>query len=137
MNRIFLAAVTVLVACQPLETRVEPRAATVDELVAHVRVCAREERWSALYDCLSTRAQDECSRFKFVIGFPTQTVPAPHGYRVRDVVAYGDYDGALEDPANPARAIVFYSYVEPGKPRFDVQILCVKEGGAWHVDGPK
>lgn len=126
-----------LAACVPFAARVEVRDSSPEELVAKVRQAARDEEWGQIYDRLTDHAQDGVvSRIAFVIKFPTERAPAPHNYKLADVVAKGSFDGALVDPANENRAIVFYSYKEPGKPTLEAKVLILKEHGTWRIEGP-
>ncbi|MEZ0227467.1 MAG: hypothetical protein ACAI25_02505 [Planctomycetota bacterium] len=134
---VVLSLLATLAACVPLQSRIEPRDPTPDALVLEVRRAAREKEWGDLYDRLSHAARKKVSRIEFAIGFPTCAVPPPHGYKVADIVAYGACDGVLPDPENPDRAIVFYSYHQAGKPRFDIEVLVVNEAGTWRVEGPQ
>jgi hypothetical protein len=127
--------IAVLAGCVPFAPREVVRDASPEELVARVRDAARDERWGDLYDHLGEGLRKKWSRLEFRIGFPTQVLPPPHGYRLADVVARGSEDGMMPDPQNPDRAIVFYSYREAGKPRFEAQVLIARQRGSWRIEG--
>jgi hypothetical protein len=138
MIRTIVALVFIsLVGCPSVASCERPAAPKdPDELVARVRALAADESWSALYDALSARRRESVTRVGFILGFSSQRVPPPHDYRIVDVIVKGRYAGALVDPANADRAIVYYSYAEPGKPRLLASVLVLREEGAWKVDGP-
>lgn len=136
MRTFVTAALLVVAGCVPLTPRVVTRDTTPEELVARVRRAAIEEEWGDIYDRLSANARKKVSRLTFVIGFGTERAPPPHGYRLADVVARGSFDGCLPDPDDASRAIVFYSYKEPGAPRLDAKVLIVREESGWKIEGP-
>jgi hypothetical protein len=136
MRQALLAVISVLPACVGLPTRATPPpSATPEDLVASARAFAAAERWSALYDLLSARQQEDNSRLKFVIGAPSYRLRPPMDYRVVDVIKGGKLLGAIVNPKDLDRAIVYYSYSEPGKPRLDAEVEIVCEEGAWKFDG--
>jgi hypothetical protein len=134
---VFLLAACFVAGCPDLAASVrEEPVATPDALVARARRLAAAAEWSALYDLLDARAKGEVGRIEFVLGFKTRRTGPPQDYRVVDVLVKGDFIAAIADRADPGRAVVYYTYAEPGKPRLDVAVLVRREEGEWRIDGP-
>jgi len=62
-----------------------------------------------------------------VIGVSTVKLPPPTDYKVVDVMEKGDFQAAIQNPANPREAFAYIDYVEPPKEKLHLKLLLVKE----------
>lgn len=113
-------------ACDPEDMPHEGVALTTDALLDVVRYAAQEDCKRAIYDRLSTRTRSKYSYFEIWLAFVGMEIPAPWNYDPLDVVARGEYLGAL--PADgPGREMALITYQEPGRPELLAQFLVVNE----------
>ncbi len=113
-------------ACDPEDMPHHGVALTTDALLDVVRYAAQEGCDGALYDQLSARTRTKYSFFEIWLALRGMEIPAPWNYDPLDVVAGGEYLGAL--PADdPGREMALITYQEPGRPELLAQFLVVDE----------